>query len=50
MDPIQWKLNIIFLLLLWFGLWLWIQGRRIANSLLSLNELKKIVEAKAKAA
>ena len=48
MDLIHWKLNIIFFLLLWFGMWLWIQSRRIANLLLSLNELTSIVDARTK--
>ena len=44
MNPIQWKLDIIFLLLVWFGVALLKQGRRISEVLLRLKELKQIAE------
>jgi len=39
-DPTQWKLTVIFLTLLWLGLSLWRQGRRIAHVLLQLQALQ----------
>ena len=48
MDPIQWKLNLIFLALLWLGAWLWIQARRIRTVTLWMGDLKKMAETRAK--
>jgi cell division protein FtsB len=39
-DPTQWKLTIIFLTLLWLGLSLWRQGRKIARVLSQLQALQ----------
>lgn len=45
MDPIQWKLDIIFLLLICLGMALLMQGRRISEILSRSKELKRIAEA-----
>lgn len=39
-DPTQWKLIVIFLTLLWIGLSLWIQGRKIARIQIQLQALQ----------
>jgi hypothetical protein len=44
-DPTQWKLAVIFLAMLWIGLSLWMQGRRIARVQVQLQSLQS---AKAK--
>lgn len=39
-DPIQWKLTVIFLTLLWLGFSVWLNGRRMARIQSQLRTLE----------
>ena len=48
MDAIQWKLNVLFVVILAWGFCLWLLERKIARVLFLLAQLKKSVDVVSK--